>query len=75
VRHFSGRLDTETQTSVEILDITGQKHVIQRKDIESMQGSQLSIMPTGLEALPPDDIKALLEYLATAHQYGRRAEA
>ena len=64
---YSGRLETETQTTVEILDITGQKHVIQRKDIESLQASSLSIMPIGFEALPPDDLKALLEYLATRH--------
>jgi hypothetical protein len=51
------------QTSVEILDTTGAKHPIQRKDVESMQGSELSIMPTGFESLPPDDLKSLLEYL------------
>jgi putative membrane-bound dehydrogenase-like protein len=65
---FSGRLEAETQTSVEILDTTGQKHVVQRKDIASLEGSQLSIMPIGLEALPPDDLKNLLEYLAQSHQ-------
>ena len=64
---FSGRLETETQTSVEILDTTGQKHAIQRKDIGTMEGTQLSIMPVGLEALPPDDLKSLLEFLAQAH--------
>jgi putative heme-binding domain-containing protein len=61
---FSGRLETETQTSVEILDTTGQKHPIQRKDVDSMQASELSIMPTGFESLPADDLKSLLEYLA-----------
>jgi len=65
---FSGRLETETQTSVEILDITGQKHVVQRKNIASLDASQLSIMPTGLEVLPPDSLKNLLEYLAQSHQ-------
>jgi len=61
---FSGRLDTETQTTVEILDTTAQKHIVQRKDIASLDASQVSIMPTGFESLPPDDLKALLEYLA-----------
>lgn len=61
---FSGRLETETQTSVEILDTTGQRHPIQRKDVASMDGSQLSIMPNGFETLPPDDLKSLLEFLA-----------
>ena len=45
-----------------------QKHVIRRKDIATMDGSQLSIMPTGFEALPAEDLKALLEYLCQPHQ-------
>ena len=61
---FSGRLETETQTTVEILDTTAQKHIVQRKDIASLEASQLSIMPTGFESLPPDDLKSLVEYLA-----------
>jgi len=64
---FSGRLEAETQTSVEILDTTAQKHVVQRKNIASLEPSQLSIMPTGFESLPPDDLKSLLEYLAQPH--------
>ncbi|MEW6157764.1 MAG: PVC-type heme-binding CxxCH protein [Verrucomicrobiota bacterium] len=64
---YSGRLDAETQTSVELLDTTGQKHVVQRKDISKLEASQLSIMPTGFEMLPPDDLKALLEFLAQPH--------
>lgn len=60
---FSGRLETETQTTVEILDTTAQKHIIQRKDIASMNGSQLSIMPNGFESIPSDDLKSLLEFL------------
>ena len=64
---FSGRLEAETQTTVEILDTTAQKHIVQRKDIASLDASQLSIMPTGFEALPPDDLKALIEYLAQPH--------
>jgi putative heme-binding domain-containing protein len=65
---YSGRLEIESQTAVEILDTTGQKHAIQRKDIGTMEGTQLSIMPTGLEALPPEDLKALLEYLCQPPQ-------
>ena len=60
---FSGRMETETQTTVEILDTAGQKHVIQRKDIATLEGTLLSIMPNGFESLPPDDLKALLTYL------------
>ena len=64
---FSGRLEAETQTTVEILDTTAQQHVIQRKNIASLDASQVSIMPTGFESLPPDELKALLEYLAQPH--------
>ena len=64
---FSGRLEAETQTSVEILDTIAQKHVVQRKDIASLEVSQISIMPTGFESLPPDDLKSLIEYLAQPH--------
>jgi putative membrane-bound dehydrogenase-like protein len=60
---FAGRLEAETQTTIEILDTVGQKHVIQRKDLATLQGSPVSIMPSGFEALPPEDLKALLAYL------------
>ena len=65
---YSGRLDTETQTSVEMLDATGERHVIQRKDIESMNASQLSIMPVGLiDDFKPADTASLMAYLKTGH--------
>jgi putative heme-binding domain-containing protein len=64
---YAGRLEAETQTTVEILDVAAQKHVIQRKDIEALEASPLSIMPVGFEALPTDDLKALVEYLAQPH--------
>lgn len=61
---YSGRLDGETQTSVEIFDTAGQKHTIQRKDIERLEASNLSVMPGGFDQLPASDLAALLEYLA-----------
>ncbi len=64
---FSGRLETETQTTIGILDTTGQAHAVQRKDIASLAGLPTSIMPTGFESLPPDDLKALLEYICAPH--------
>ena len=64
---LSGRLDAETQTSVEILDVAGQKHIVQRKDLQSLDASTLSIMPVGFEALPESDLASLLEFLAQAH--------
>jgi putative membrane-bound dehydrogenase-like protein len=63
---LSGRLDAETQTSIELLDLTGQKHTFQRKEIASLEASTLSIMPTGLEAIGDKDLASLLAYLATS---------
>jgi hypothetical protein len=60
---FAGRLEAETQTSIEILDLTSVKQTIDRKDIARLDGSSLSIMPVGFESLPESDLASLLEYL------------
>lgn len=66
---ISGRLDTETQTSVEIYDLQGQKHAIQRKDLATLEASNQSIMPTGLEQVGEQGLADILEYLASgAHK-------
>jgi putative heme-binding domain-containing protein len=66
---LAGRLDTETATTVELLDTEGRSHVVQRSSIELMKGSALSIMPVGLvDALPESDLAALLEYLAASRE-------
>ncbi len=65
---YTGRLEAETQTTVEILDLTGAKHIVQRKDIAKLDASLLSLMPTGFEQLPPADLAAILEYLALSHE-------
>jgi putative heme-binding domain-containing protein len=62
---YAGRLESETQTTVEILDSAGQKHIIQRKEIKQMSTSGASIMPNGFESLPESDLSALLTYLKT----------
>ncbi|MBI3876022.1 MAG: c-type cytochrome [Verrucomicrobia bacterium] len=64
---FAGRLDAETQTSVDILDTTGNKHTVQRKDIAKLEASSLSIMPEGFGNLPPDDLRALLEFISQSN--------
>lgn len=63
---LAGRLDAETATSVEILDTTGTKHVVQRNTIAKLEASGQSIMPGGFEQLPPKDLADLLTYLAEA---------
>ncbi len=52
---LSGRMEAETQTSIEILDINGQKHAVQRQNITKLEPTQLSIMPNGFEALPDSE--------------------
>ena len=64
--NYAGRLDSETATSVDILDTAGTKHTLQRSDIAEMNTTALSIMPAGFEQLPAEDLAAILEYLATA---------
>ena len=52
----AGRLESESATSIEILDTTGMKHAIQRKDIAALEASGQSIMPSGFEQLPAEDL-------------------
>lgn len=63
---YAGRLDGETQTSVDLLDLSGQKHTVPRPEIASLESSNQSIMPTGFEALGESDLGSLLAYLATS---------
>ena len=62
---ISGRLESESKTSVEMLDLTGKRHVIQRSAIKRITASSISIMPVGLiDSLPAKDVAALLTYLS-----------
>ena len=64
---LSGRLDTETRTSIELLDLQGKRHVIQRKDISRLLASPLSVMPVGLiDQMTPQQVSSLLTYLRQA---------
>ncbi|MSR66449.1 MAG: c-type cytochrome, partial [Pedosphaera sp.] len=50
---ISGRLESESRTNVEILDLTGKRHVIQRSAIRKITAAAVSIMPVGLvDSLP-----------------------
>ena len=43
--------------------------MIQRKNIEMMKSSNLSIMPVGLiDVLPEDDIAGLVEFLSSSRE-------
>ncbi|HAB19544.1 MAG TPA: c-type cytochrome [Verrucomicrobiota bacterium] len=69
---LSGRLDTETQTSIELYDLLGQKHAIQRQDLVSLDASNQSIMPTGFEQLGESSLADLLTFLAAGAQQAKR---
>ena len=59
---ISGRLDTESQTTVELLDAAGKQHVVQRKDIKRMASQPMSIMPEGFEQLPQRSCRTCLSF-------------
>ncbi len=63
---LSGRLLSESQTSIEIIDASAQHHMIQRSDIQLIKSSDRSVMPEGFEALGNDAIVDLLEYISTS---------
>ena len=63
-RIFTGVLAAETATSITLRKEEGKEEVILRKDIDQIEGSNLSIMPEGLEKeLPPRDAADLIGYL------------
>jgi len=61
---ISGRIYAESKTNIEIMDAAGQIHHVLREDIVVLKPTEKGIMPEGLEALPEQDIKDLLEYLS-----------
>lgn len=63
---ITGRLLSESQTSIEIIDAAGTVHAIQRSQLKSLTASEKSVMPEGFEALPPEDLTNLMEYMATS---------
>jgi len=66
---LSGRLEGETATTVELLDLKGNRHVVPRGRIAGMRASQLSIMPEGLLAnLSMEEVRALMAFLRSSNQ-------
>jgi len=59
-----GVITTETPTSLTLRTATGQPHTVLRRDLKSLESTNLSLMPNGLEAvLPPQAMADLLGYL------------
>lgn len=61
---LAGRLVSESKTAIEILDLAGVRHEVERKQIEALQLAPVSAMPEGFERLGVEDLASLLEYLA-----------
>jgi putative heme-binding domain-containing protein len=71
---FSGRLDTESTTSIELYDLQGQKHVFPRAEIARLEASRQSIMPTGFEQLGEQPLADLLAFIASGSGISRGAK-
>jgi len=62
-RSVSGRLVEDTETRVRLLSAGPKEEVVARSDIATMRVSELSVMPEGLEQMPDDDFRNLINYI------------
>ncbi len=63
-RIVSGRLETETGSSITLLAAGGKRETILRRDIEELRASAKSLMPEGLDQdLKPQDLADLIQFV------------
>jgi putative membrane-bound dehydrogenase-like protein len=63
-RTLTGRLETETGSSITLVTATGKRETILRRDIEELKSTSKSLMPEGLEqGLSPQDMADLLQFV------------
>ncbi len=63
---ISGRLERSTRESIRILDVAGKQRNIQRDEIEQIQDSNVSLMPSGLaKAVSRQQFADLIAYLSS----------
>ena len=66
-RSLSGRLESEDRSSIQLLDASGQRHVVERRQISSLTAGDLSLMPVGLiDDLEDADVAALMSFLSAS---------
>jgi putative membrane-bound dehydrogenase-like protein len=66
-RTFSGKLETETGSSITLLAAGGKRTTILRRDIERLSASNKSLMPEGIETeLDPQDLADLIQFVREA---------
>lgn len=64
-----GRMLSESRTTIEIIDAAGKVHAIDRKNVEALSTSELSVMPEGFEqSIPAADLANLLEFLSSSKE-------
>jgi putative heme-binding domain-containing protein len=67
---MNGLLASETKTSLEIYDVEGKKHVLQRDNVSQLIATPKSLMPDGFEKqLKEPEIVDLLEFLTARGQF------
>ena len=65
-RIITGILQQQTATQIRIRDAQNNLHAISTDDIEEIEPSKLSVMPSGLtEILTRDELVDLVRYLST----------
>jgi putative heme-binding domain-containing protein len=64
---IAGRMLSESNTSVELIDSGGQRHALSRDSLRGLAASNISVMPEGFEQLPEQDLVDLLEFLSTSN--------
>jgi putative heme-binding domain-containing protein len=63
-RSHTGRLETETGSSITLLAAGGKRETILRRDIENLRSSRKSLMPDGLEQeLNTQDMADLIQFV------------
>ena len=60
---MSGRLIEETETRVRLLAAGPKEEVVDKTNIASKRVSELSVMPEGLENMPDEDFRNLINYI------------
>ncbi|MCR9294297.1 MAG: c-type cytochrome [bacterium] len=66
-RIHSGKLETETGSSITLLAAEGKRTTVLRSEMEQLQASNKSVMPEGIEnELSPQDMADLLEFVRQA---------
>jgi putative membrane-bound dehydrogenase-like protein len=62
-RTVSGRLVEETDSRIKLMSVGPKEEVVAKSDIASKRVSELSVMPEGLENMPDEDFRNLINFI------------